>query len=369
MESLFSHLVGVLAATWNVVLESGIYLIFGFLFAGLIGAFLRPETIARYLGGNRFRSIFNASIIGIPLPLCSCAVISAATGLRRQGAGRAATLSFLTSTPEIGMGSILLSWGLLGWALTLVRVVSAFLAAMLAGLAEMLWGRDRRQENAPPPPGPALKFQPKLKTRLKLSLRSTFGMVFNDILTPLWIGLLLAGAIGYFVPPETVQILLGDQWYAMPVALAVGLPLYICATASTPIVASLLASGMSPGAAVVFLLAGPATNASTMTVVLHQLGKRSLGMYLASIVLVSLTLGWTTNFLFSQSGWSAATAVHCHEHGHGILKWTGGILFVAWSGNLYLDRWRKRRARVAAERAAHSDPAPAESATEPSPAD
>ncbi|MBE7558332.1 permease [bacterium] len=361
MADLLQHLWGILAATGNVILESGVYLMFGFLFAGLVGAFLRPETIAKYLGGNRLRSVVNASLLGVPIPLCSCGVISAATGLRKQGAGRAATLSFLTSTPQTGLDSIALSWGLLGPALTLVRVVSACLAAFLAGMAEVFWGRDggRPAEPAPAPVSP--RFQPKLATRVKLSLRSTFGMVFNDILTPLWMGLLAAGAIGYFAPPELVQRYLGTEWYAMFVALGVGLPLYICATASTPIVASLLAAGMSPGAAVVFLLAGPATNASTMTVVGHQLGRRSLVMYLGSIIVTSLALGWTTNLLFAYTGWSTTASVHIHEHGHGLRQWMGAILFVAWSVKLYFDRWRKRQARLApTRRAAAPDGSPAD---------
>ena len=340
---------GVLVSTWEIILESGVYLMVGFVFAGLLGAFFRTETIAKYLGGNRFRSVLNASLFGIPIPLCSCGVISAATGLRKQGAGRAATLSFLTSTPQTGVDSIFISYALLGPLLTAVRVLSAFTTAMLAGLAEVLFGRDRNAKEEPVNPGPS--FRPKLKTRIKMSFRSTFGMVFNDILSPLWIGLLLAGAIGYYVQPELVQRYLGGQWYAMPLALIVGLPLYICATASTPIVASLLAAGMSPGAAVVFLLAGPATNTSTMTVVGHQLGRRSLVLYLGSIVICSLLLGWGTNLAFGAVGWSAGQAVHVHGAHHSLLQWAGALAFAAWSVRLYFGRWSKQRQAEARRRA------------------
>jgi len=349
--AVFVHAIfGILASTWGIVLESGVYLMLGFLFAGLLGAFFREETIARHLGGNRLRSVVNASLVGIPLPLCSCGVISATTGLRKQGAGRAATLSFLTSTPQTGVDSIFISYALLGPLLTAVRVVSAFVTAMLAGLAEVLFGHDRTERHEAERSRNTPAFRPNLKTRLRTGLRATFFSVVGDILTPHWKGLLIAGVIGYFVEPGLVQRYLGGEWYAMPMALVAGLPLYICATASTPIVAALLAAGMSPGAAVVFLLAGPATNASTMTVVGHQLGRRSLAMYLGSIVVCSLLLGWGTNLLLGSTGWTAGAAVHVGGAHHNVLQWIGGLAFVTWSLRLYSRRWMKRRARRAEAR-------------------
>jgi uncharacterized protein len=338
--------------TGEVILQSGIYLMLGFFVAALFGAFFRAEVIARFLGGNKLRSVVNAAILGIPIPLCSCGVISAASVLRKRGASRAATLSFLISTPQTGIDSLSISYALLGLPLTLVRLLSAFVAAFLAGAMEIMFGRrqdkvESKKEACPSccsSTTPQPQIQPRLKTRVSMSLRSTFGMVFDEILTPLWIGLLLAGVIAHFINPEIIKTYLGMQWWSMLVALGAGLPLYICATASTPIVASLLYAGMSPGAAVVFLLAGPATNATTMTVVGQQLGKRSLALYLGSIIFCSLMLGWLTNLLFSSTtlGNIQTDMLHHHEESYSLFHWLGAIIFVVWTIRSYAKRWYSR---------------------------
>ncbi len=306
MESLLSSIAW---ETLVVFYEASVYLLIGFFVAGLLHVYLPADLIARHLGRNDARSVGLAALFGAPIPLCSCGVLPAAASLKRQGAGRAPLVSFLISTPETGVDSVALTYGLMGPVMAVVRPVVAVVTAVIAGIASIGVKEDA---SLPPPadvtcdddcaapaedscdetcaPGGAAPAGPR---RFLHSLDYGFTAVLDDIALSLLVGMLLTGILAGLLPDNFFDEVLGWGSGLMPMLamIVVGLPLYLCASASTPIAAAFMAKGLSPGAALVFLLVGPATNLATMTVVGQLLGRRHLAVYLGAIVLVSLAAG------------------------------------------------------------------------------
>jgi len=333
METILEVLIGIGLSSWNVLAEAAPYLLLGFGVAGILHVFVPDEKIMQYLGhsAGKFRSVLNASLIGVPLPLCSCGVVPAALSLKKRGATNGATLSFLISTPQTGVDSIAITYALLDPIMTIFRPIATFITALVAGIAEDLLrspkhvsGKD--VENRPttnilemaalPTPSSSLSSSCSCNScgstgtentdtfsgRVISGIRYAYVELLGDISYWLIIGIVLAGIITYLVPENLVGSHLGGGLVSMLLALVVGIPLYICATASTPLAAVLIAKGMSPGAAFVFLLAGPATNAATITMVLKYLGRRSTGVYLASIAVCAVAGGLLLDLVYSYLG-------------------------------------------------------------------
>lgn len=313
MEAFIGFIEDSLAAAWFVFLESSPYMLFGFFIAGLMYVFIKPEKVARYFGGRGARPVVLSALAGIPIPLCSCGVIPAAAGLKKQGASRGATLSFLISTPETGMDSIPITYALIDPIMTVVRPIAAFFTAVVAGFSENLLGRrDDDQKDAAqavpaaPTSSPGFSSNPKteanpnqpLSRRVKDGLQYAFGELLGDIGPWFIFGVLLAGLIIALVPDDLIGGYLGNPLLAMAAMLVAGIPMYVCATSSTPIAAALILKGLNPGAALVFLLAGPATNVATLSMVSGMLGKRSVAIYLAAIVVCSFAMGLLVDFLY-----------------------------------------------------------------------
>lgn len=294
--------------TWQLTVEAAPWLLGGFLLAGVIHALAPIDRVTRHLGKPGLAGVVKASLIGIPLPLCSCSVIPVASAIRQRGAGRGAFVSFLISTPETGVDSMAISYALLGPLLTIVRPITAFVTAIAAGLlvdagesvsppsatdAETLsesgeaGDRDACGCSTAPSPGPRAPALSKLRTALH------YGLVelFVDLAPWLIAGFALAGAAAAALPQGFLERHVGSGIGPMLLMLIVGLPLYVCATSSTPIAAALIARGLSPGAALVFLLVGPATNIATMLVVARETGRRGLGIYLGVIAVVAVGAG------------------------------------------------------------------------------
>ncbi|GAB4270536.1 MAG: SO_0444 family Cu/Zn efflux transporter [Deferrisomatales bacterium] len=301
-----------LLESWEVLADAAPYLLFGFLAAGLIHGLVPTDLVAKHLGRGRFLPVLKAALFGIPLPLCSCGVLPAALGLRKKGASKGATVSFLVSTPETGVDSIALTYALMDPLMTLFRPLSAFVTAVVAGVAENLLGRDG--EPAPPEPLPcgcadeAPASHLPLRTRVRQGFRFAFRDLLGDLAPWLAAGFVLAGLISVLVPADFVSTHLGGGWLPRVVMLAVGIPLYMCATASTPIAAALLLKGLSPGAALVFLLAGPATNLASLTALLGTLGVAATARYLLSISVSALAMGTALDAVYSALGVSAGAA-------------------------------------------------------------
>ena len=294
--------------------EMSPYLLLGFLIAGLLHAFVPGRFYARYLSGNNFRSVALAALFGVPLPLCSCGVIPTAMAMRREGASKAATVSFLIATPQTGVDSILATSALLGLPFALIRPVAAFVTALFGGA---LVGAVTRRE-APLRGETAAETAVRPHTfwgRCRLALSYGFGEMIQDIGRWLVIGLLLAGLITIFVPDDFFAVSEQHPLLGMLVVLALSIPMYLCATGSVPIAAALMLKGLTPGAALVLLMAGPATNMAAILVIGKVLGRRTLLLYLGAIILGAIAFGLGIDTLlparwFELQGGSAVMACH-----------------------------------------------------------
>jgi len=332
-------LVEIVVASWHVLEESAPYVLLGFFVAGLLKAFVPDAFMARHLGGRSFGSVVKAAVIGVPLPLCSCGVLPAALGLRRQGASKGATTAFMISTPETGVDSMAVTYALIDPIMTVVRPVAATVTAVTAGvLVNLFPGReDRAADPVRPVARAAASGVPEgvidpagrpldlphappsadqcgchgceakpgrigIGARFVLGMRHAFGEMLADIGKWLMVGIVVAGTIAVAVPDDVLSEYVGTGLASYLIMLVVALPLYVCATASTPIAASLLLKGLSPGAALVFLLAGPATNGATITVMLKTMGRRAAMLYVAAIVGCSLALAWLVDRLYIALG-------------------------------------------------------------------
>ncbi|MFC1895299.1 SO_0444 family Cu/Zn efflux transporter [Thermodesulfobacteriota bacterium] len=304
---------------WSLLCEASVYILFGLIVSGLLRVFLDPSSVAKHLGLGRVRSVLKAALLGIPIPLCSCGVLPAAVSLKKQGANNGATTAFLIATPESGIDSIAVTYALIDPVMTLARPLAAFTTAATAGIVENVLPKDHKET----PPSPDLtctvdaccdgtgcateehRRHHNPAEKLMAGCRHAFSKVWGDMASWFFAGLVLSGLITALVPSEILGRYLGGGPWAMVFMLALATPLYICATASTPIAAALIMKGVSPGAALVFLLAGPATNITTLTVLFGLLGKRATAIYLSTIIVLSLVFGLILDKIYVSLGLSA----------------------------------------------------------------
>jgi uncharacterized membrane protein YraQ (UPF0718 family) len=299
----------------DLYLDAAPWLLLGVLTAGLIKGWMPQTGLKRWLGGRGLRPTVYAALIGAPLPICSCGVIPAAVALRRAGASRPATLSFMISTPETGVDSVALSYALLGPFMALARPVAAVLSAVFTGLLAGLAPPERPELARQAIPSAACSTDagdccdgtnteadpphPKWGARMADGLRFAIFDILQDIGPWLGLGILLAAAVVTLVPDEALATW-GRGPTAMAVMLVLGIPMYICATASTPLAASLILAGVSPGTVMVFLLAGPATNIAAVAVVCKEMGRATMVLYLLGICLSAVTAGLVTDALVAH---------------------------------------------------------------------
>jgi uncharacterized membrane protein YraQ (UPF0718 family) len=318
-----SFISSILLASWNLLQQASIYILFGLLIGGLLKVFLSPAYVASHLGTGRFSSVFKAALFGIPIPLCSCGVLPAAASLKKQGANNGATTAFLISTPESGVDSISITWALLDPLMTIARPVSAFISAFIAGVAENYLNPPTQENRAKPDlscpidnccdgvdcPPEEHKHHHSFAEKFIVGLRYAATDLWADLAGWFFVGILLAGVITVLVPDDLISRYLGGGFSSMLLMLAFGIPLYICATASTPIAAAFIMKGVSPGTALVFLLVGPATNITSLSVLIGLLGKRATALYLISIAVVSVLCGLALDALYLGLGISAGAVV------------------------------------------------------------
>jgi uncharacterized membrane protein YraQ (UPF0718 family) len=350
----------VLLEAWHLLLGASTYMIFGLLVSGLLRVFMNPASVAQHFGQGRIKSVVKAALLGIPIPLCSCGVLPAAVSLKKQGANNGATTAFLISTPESGIDSIAISYALLDPIMTVARPVAAFFSAVVAGITENLFRQKKGQAlehpdlscpvdaccdgvNCPPEEhGRHHTFQ----ERVSAGVRYAFVDVWGDLVLWFFIGLLLAGVITVVVPAGLMDRYLGGGILAMILMLAFGIPLYICATASTPIAAALILKGVSPGAALVFLLAGPATNITSLTVLFGIMGKRATAVYLLAVAVSAVGFGLVVDKVYQLVSISPQAVVgHAGELLPPWVQFAGGFLLVLLSFKpLYLkfSAWRAK---------------------------
>lgn len=341
------------------------YILFGLVFAGILHELVPDSIVTKHLGKESIGSVVKATVFGIPLPVCSCGVIPLATSIKKSGASKGATLSFLISTPITGVDSILATFGMFGWVFTIYRVITSMVIAMFAGiltnildkemsLDKLVQNNSNFSTNTPQTPIAINKFglhpqnfsttvpdeevksccstksscsTESEKTRFSFSkaMKYAFVTLLGDIAKPLFLGLLLGALITIAIPQNLSNILVEYSWISYIIAIAIAVPMYVCATASLPIAAALMLSGVSAGAAFVFLSAGPATNTVTIGVVKKMLGTRSLYIYLGSIILGSVIFGLGLDFIFDINSIDPKSLIHISEE-VGILEITSSVV-------------------------------------------
>ena len=301
---------------WNLINEMSPYLLLGFGFAGILHAFVPARIYRRYLGKADFRSVLWAALIGVPLPLCSCGVIPTAMSLRKEGASRGATTSFLISTPQTGLDSILATAALLGIPFAVMRPVAALVTGLLGGLLVNAFTRRDPDDNVCS--GQCATEQTVRKGfggRLLDALRYGFVDMIQDIGRWLIIGLVIAGLITVFIPDDFFLRYAGTPLASMAVVLAISIPVYVCATGSIPIAAALMLKGITPGAALVLLMAGPASNMASMLVIRKVMGRKTMWIYLLSITLGAIGFGLIIDYLLPAE-WFTQSIVQSHACCH-----------------------------------------------------
>ncbi|MEM8932694.1 MAG: SO_0444 family Cu/Zn efflux transporter [Acidobacteriota bacterium] len=378
----------ILIETVRLLYLAAPYLLLGLVMAGFVHVLLPSRVVERWLGRPGLGGAARAAAIGVPLPVCSCGVVPLAIEMRRKKASEPASLSFLVTTPESGVDSVLFTWGLMGPVMAIARPVAAFGTAMLGAVGATLFptpadalpvdddteaasccattedpapaeasccatdhdhdhehshghehGHEHHHDEAEAPSG-------ALGT-VRSAFGYGFGQLFDDIAFWLVLGVALGGVLTALVPSDLSALGLGDGFLPMLLMLAVGVPLYMCASASTPVAAALLAKGLSPGAALVFLLAGPATNAAALVVLARAFGKRFVGLYVGSVAIGALLAGLAFDAVLGLTGWTV-TLPMLHDHGDhlGPIGVASFVLLVAlliragWRGAM-ADGWNE----------------------------
>jgi len=297
---------GVLITSWDLLLEMSPYLLLGFLAAGILNFLIPKDKIYKHFAGNDFKASFKAALFGVPLPICSCGVIPVAAYLRDKGAGKGATVSFLASTPTTGIDSILATYSLLGPLFAIIRPAAAFFAGIFGGTLTNITENSQKPKKNPYSEGHSCSTEKASSPGIMAKIKNVFSYAFFDLVGDVgkWIllGILIGGVIGFLIPGNIIGKYLGTPWLAYPLMLLVSIPMYICATGSIPIAASLILKGMTPGAGLVFLIAGPATNVATLSFTGGKLGKKTLLMYLLSIATTAVLFGLLLDLIWTLSG-------------------------------------------------------------------
>ena len=261
------------------------YLLLGFLIAGVLHAFVPSTIYSRYLAGTGLRPVVTAALFGIPLPLCSCGVLPTAVALRRSGASRAASTSFLIATPQTGVDSIMATYSMMGLPFAILRPVAALVTSLFGGMAVGHWERKGALDDVKDTENYEFSELPRgLWNKIKETLKYGFYDMMQSIGRWLLLGLVVATLITVLLPDDFFSTYARWPLLNMFIIVLVAVPMYVCATGSIPIAAALMLKGMSPGCALVLLMAGPAANLASMFVVNNAFGRKATVVYLLSII-------------------------------------------------------------------------------------
>jgi len=334
---MISFLFGVLRQTWEILEEASVFLLFGFLLAGMLGILVPGWLLTRLVGTGKIKSVLWGSVVGAPIPLCSCGVLPTALGLRKQGATPGATVAFLVATPETGVDSISLTYALTDPVMTVFRPIAGVATAIAAGLATNLFCAPRSKATEPPlevaktpaagdercqlgghdhahrhdhhddhvqganslPDRGASRTVVDTTRRI---IRYGFVELLDDVSWWLVLGIVLSAVAVVAIPAQLFDGMWGGGIASMVLMLVLSIPLYTCASCSTPMAAALALKGLSPGAVLVFLLAGPATNIGSLVVLLKVLGRRAVAAYLVAVVIMTLAAGFALNAIYHAWG-------------------------------------------------------------------
>ncbi len=301
-------------SVWVIMCQMAPYILFGFLVAGLLEVFVDRRVMARHLAGRGWRPVVKAALFGIPLPLCSCGVLPAAVALRRRGASKGATTSFLIATPQTGVDSIAATYSLLGLPFAIIRPVAALVGSVAGGMAVNRWGGKADAADAITDAPDETEKPRGLPRRLLAALRYGFVDMVASVGGWLIIGLIIAALITVFVPDDLFVSLSRYPLLAMLAVVAVAIPMYVCATGSIPIALSLMMKGLSPGIAFVMLMAGPAANFASVIILSKTQGRRATFIYIASVVVTAIAFGLAIDLLMPAEWFVVKMhGAHCHE--------------------------------------------------------
>jgi uncharacterized membrane protein YraQ (UPF0718 family)/copper chaperone CopZ len=343
MLEMITHII---IETWLVTARMSAWLLLGFGVAGLLSVFISPTWLERHLGGRGMGPVFKASLFGVPLPLCSCGVIPVAASLKQHGASRSATTAFLLSTPQTGVDSILVTWTMLGPLFAIFRPVAALITGLIGGGLVQAFDPDPHRTTAN---GKSLaeagEFSRPQGLGPKMLAAVDYGFITlpGDIGRALLIGVVIAGILAAAVPADFLAGYLGSGALSIALMMIVGIPIYVCATASVPLAASFIFLGASPGAALAFLIAGPATNAATLTTISRVLGRRTMMIYLLTVAVSAFGGGLLLDWLLPRAAEAIPLFLHQGHHHEGV-GWfehvAGAVLVFVMISSAWVSRRR-----------------------------
>jgi len=315
---------------WGTIAEMSPYLLFGFFVAGLLSVLVSQQLVERHLGGGGLWPLLKASIFGVPLPLCSCGVIPVSMSLHKHGASKGSTIAFLLSTPQTGVDSIFVTLSLLGPVFAVFRPVAALITGLVGGTLV-----DVFEQGGKAPRSPAEKCTDECCSTEKTSrvikgLKYGFVTLPRDIGKAMLLGLAIAAFISALVPDGYFAEKLGTGIFAMVVMMFLGIPIYVCATASVPVAAALILKGLTPGAALVFLMTGPATNAASFITIWKALGRTTAIIYLATVAGCALLGGILLDLL--ATGADIEISAHPHWMLPAVVKYASAVVLLAVLG-------------------------------------
>ena len=292
---------GVFRETLGLFIEMTPYILFGVVIAGILSVYVNKKYVAKHIGGHTLPSIFKAALFGVPLPLCSCGVVPTTVYLKQAGASKPAAMSFLISTPQTGVDSIVATYGMLGPFFAVFRPAAALLTGMWGGFLSLVFDHSE-EKKVKTFEIDEIENVKGFKNKFEKFRNYAFVDFVDDIAVQFVIGLFLAGVISYLIPDNFFSgSFLADGFPGMIFMIIIGIPLYVCSTSSIPIAVALIAKGISPGAAYVFLIAGPATNAASLAVLFKVLGKKQTIIYLSSIITGSIIAGFVINLFYTYT--------------------------------------------------------------------
>lgn len=330
---------------WKYLIISAPYLILGLLIAGFINTFISVEKLKKVLGGDSMWTVVKAALLGIPLPLCSCSVIPTAAQLKKSGVNNGATSSFLIATPESGVDSIAVTYALMDPFMTVIRPAAAFLSAFVAGGLQLTFNKDGGEEIEEVKSCCNKKkvnsdSDQSLMSRIKGMVEYAFNNLLDDMVIWLLFGIVVGSIVDVFVPTNFFETMgLNGQKFLI---LAVGIPLYICASATTPIAASLVLKGMSPGTALLILLVGPATNLSNIMVMQKYIGVKGIVINVISIAVIALGMSYLTDFLYGYFNWGINFNLVGNEHDHDSYSMVQQFFAILFGGLLLRGIFRTK---------------------------
>ena len=348
--------IGLLNEIVKTFLEMAPYLLLGLTFAGILHILFTKELVARHLGGHKFSAVVKSALLGVPLPLCSCGVVPTALSLRKSHASDGATVSFLISTPQTGVDSIIATYGMLGPVFAVFRPIAAFIMGIAGGAVTNFFDKgdkaeaiqDSEQSTACKVCIEPLPHTHSFIEKIWSMAKYGYGEFLDDISKQLVVGIVISGMISFFVPDDFFTRYVGNRFLEMVIMIVGGIPLYVCATASIPIAFALMMKGVSPGAAFDFLAVGPATNAATITLIGNVMGKKIVVVYLAVITFFSVIAGYIFNFIVDYFYEGKIDIKHMEGHVHNEVSPSViiGIIFLfmlilSLFRNFFPDTWNR----------------------------